>query len=520
MVENVETESTALPEGVIDLSGNGYVTKKILKEGEGTEQPQGVYEFFIEDLWIYDHCPFPLPFVNGSQLASRLEREKPKLTAVVNLSNNNIFFITFVDGCQVSMHYTGRLTDGTKFDSSLDRNQPFEFKLNSGAVIKAFDMGVASMKKGEKCELICHPDFAYGKSGSPPNIPPEATLIFELELLDWKGEDLSPKKNDGIVRFTIVKGEKRGSPKEGSLVKIKLKGMYEGRVFEEREADFNIGEGSEANVIGGIEIALEKFKEGEKSRLIIAPEYAFGSAGNESFGIPGGATVEYEVELLTFIKTKQAWEMDPDEKIAQAKLLKEEGNKYMKDGKYNLALKKYERIQGYVSGFDDQHEESVQLKKSTFLNMSLVYQKIENTDEVIANCNKVLEIEDNNVKALYRRGNARLSTQDFDRALNDFNKILQTEPENKAAQNGIIIANHKIQEYKHREKKLFAGMFDKFAAKDQQKEDKEKKNQPDVMNSKFGEWNAEEREREPTNFEKENPDVMLLNGSSTEFKDM
>lgn len=382
-------------------------------------------------------------------------------------------------------------------------------------------MGVASMKKGEKCELTCGSEYAYGKAGSPPNIPPDATLIFELELLDWTGEDLSPKKNEGIVRFIIEKGEKKGSPKEGALVKVTLKGTYEDRVFEEREVEFNLGEGSEVKVIQGVEIALEKFKEGEKSRLIIKPEYAFGSAGNDAFGIPGGATVEYEIQLLTFVKVKQSWEMDPDEKLEQAKLLKEEGNKYLKDGKLELALKKYNRTLPYLTGFDNEHEESKQLTKSVHLNLSLVYQKLNNNDEVIANCNKVLEIEDKNVKALYRRGQVRLASQDFDKAIADFTKILVVEPENKVAQNGITIAKHKIAEYKQHEKKLFAGMFDKFAAKDQQKEDKERKNQPDVMNSKFGEWNAEEREREPTNFEKENPDVMLLNGSSSsEFKDM
>lgn len=402
----------------------------------------------------------------------------------------------------------------------MDRNEPFEFALNSGSVIKAFDMGVASMRKGEKCELTCDPEYAYGKSGSPPNIPPDATLIFELELLDWKGEDLSPRQNDGIVRYTITKGEKKSSPKEGALLKVKLKGSYEGRVFDEREVEFNLGEGSESNIILGVETALEKFKEGEKSRLVIAPEYAFESAGNEAFGIPGDATVEYEVELLTFVKVKQAWEMEPEEKIEQAKLLKEEGNKYLKEGKLALALKKYNRSKGYLNGFPSDHEEGTAMNKSVHLNLSLVYQKLNNNDEVISNCNSVLALEAKNVKALYRRGQARLAAHDFDNAVADFTAVLEVEPENKAALNGLTICKHKIQEYKQREKKLFAGMFDKFAAKDQRKEDNDRKNQPDVMNSKFGEWNAEEREREPTNFEKENPDVMMLNGSSSEFKDM
>lgn len=80
----------------------------------------------------------------------------------------------------VIVHYTGTLTDGTKFDSSKDRNQPFEFELGAGRVIKAWDIGIATMKRGEVAVLTCAPEYAYGKQGSPPKIPENATLKFEV----------------------------------------------------------------------------------------------------------------------------------------------------------------------------------------------------------------------------------------------------------------------------------------------------------------------------------------------------
>lgn len=308
----------------VDLSGDGGVQKQILQEGSGDETPSS--------------------------------------------------------GCTVSLHYTGTLdSDGKQFDSSRDRNEPFEFKLGQGSVIKAFDMGVATMKLGEKCVLKCAPDYAYGASGSPPNIPPNSTLNFELEMLGWKGEDLSPGSDKSIERFVLTPGEGKKTPNDGALVKIHLVGRHEGRIFEERDVEFNLGEGEEDGIVSGVEIALEKFKKGETAKLIVKPKFAYGVDGNKELGVPANATLEYTITMNEFEREPDSWKLDDAERMTQAKLFKEKGTNYFKANKFSLALKMYEKSRNYVTSSDS--DEFKQFQLLIYLNKALCYQKLNNHDE-------------------------------------------------------------------------------------------------------------------------------------------
>ncbi|XP_055612662.1 FK506-binding protein 59 isoform X2 [Uranotaenia lowii] len=394
----------------VDLSGDGGVQKQILQEGSGEETPSS--------------------------------------------------------GCTVSLHYTGTLdSDGKQFDSSRDRNEPFEFQLGRSSVIKAFDMGVATMKLGEKCILKCAPDYAYGSSGSPPNIPPNSTLNFELEMLGWKGEDLSPNSDRGIERFILKVGEGKKTPNDGALVKIHIVGRFEDKIFEERDVEFHIGEGEKEGVVPGIEIAIEKFKKGETSRLVLKPKYAFGSEGKPDV-VPANATVVYEITMKEFEREPDSWKLDDEQRIAQSELFKQKGTAYFKDNKFKLALKMYQKSLNYLTSSDSQEAKQRQL--IMYLNKALCHQKLDEHDESKDACNEALNIDSKSVKALYRRGQARLALGDIEKALLDFNAVRELEPENKAALNQVTICKQKIKEYNEQQKKVFANMFTKFAKSDKQ----------------------------------------------------
>ncbi|EFN87500.1 FK506-binding protein 59 isoform X2 [Harpegnathos saltator] len=430
-------------------------------------------------------------------------------------------------GCKVKVHYTGTLLDGTKFDSSKDRGKPFKFDLGRGSVIKGWDIGVASMKKGEIATLTCAPEYAYGKNGSPPLIPPDATLKFEVELLSWSGEDLSPNKDKSIERYQIVAGKSYANPDNGAQVNIHLIGKYNGQVFEDKDIEFCLGEGEVVGIVEGVEIALKHFLSGEKSRLLIKSKYAYKEQGNAEFNIPPNADVEYEVELKNFEKETEMWSMKAAEKIEQAKIHKEKATNYFKSSKISLAIKVYQKVLKYLSveaDFEgDLKPEKNNLELTTHLNLALCYLKTDEHLLVKESCDKALELDSQNEKALFRRGLAHIGLASPEIAVKDFQEVVKIEPKNTAASKQIFICNGLIKKQLAKEKKLYANMFDKFAQEDKQKEEEKLKEQPDVMHGTLGEWGQEERPggRDATAFEKENPNILMLNANGTgEFQNM
>ena len=119
----------------------------------------------------------------GESTSKELQKTQSGLQYIDMVEGNGALPVT---GSNVTVHYTGYLTNGKKFDSSVDRNQPFTFVIGYGQVIKGWDEGVASMKIGGRRKLIIPSELGYGTRGAGSVIPPGAELIFDVELLDVK----------------------------------------------------------------------------------------------------------------------------------------------------------------------------------------------------------------------------------------------------------------------------------------------------------------------------------------------
>jgi peptidylprolyl isomerase len=212
-------------------------------------------------------------------------------------------------GDVVSVHYTGTLTDGTTFDSSYQRGEPIKFPVGIGQVIPGWDEGISLLDEGDKARFVIPPELAYGEQGAGGVIPPNATLIFDVELVSVEpGPPEAPTEvaesdytttESGLKYYDLEEGS-GPSPEEGQQISVHYTGwledgtMFDSSLLRGEPFTFPVGTGQ---VIPGWDEGVASMKVGGKRQLVIPADLAYGEQGAGGV-IPPDATLIFEVELL------------------------------------------------------------------------------------------------------------------------------------------------------------------------------------------------------------------------------
>jgi len=295
-------------------------------------------------------------------------------------------------------------------------------------------------------------------------------------LISWEEEkDLTKNKDGGILKKIIKEGEKWENPNYEAKCTFHLKvSGKDGIVYEDTShsgpKQITLGN---VEITQGLEKTLESMKKGEKAIVMVKSDYGYGDQGYKDLNIPPNTDLTYEIELIDFEKAKESWQLNKfAEKFEVGVRRKNEGNELFEKQKYSLAIQKYEKaidLLKYDSSFtDEEKKQANELKLPCYLNLAASYLKEQDYKSVIDNSKKALEIDSKNVKGLWRRGVAYMSSGDWDFAKVDFEAALEIDPENKSVKTSYAQLKKKIAAADKKDRQRFQNLFQRLAEEEKE----------------------------------------------------
>ncbi|XP_027173495.1 70 kDa peptidyl-prolyl isomerase-like isoform X1 [Coffea eugenioides] len=367
------------------------------------------------------------------------------------------------DADEVLVKYVASTEDGIIVSKS---DEELEFSLTDGYLCPAMSKAVKTMRKGEKAELSVKFSYCSRYPGDAHcNNDITATnskLTIDLELLSWKNviDVMGDKK---ILKKVIKMGDGFDRPSEGSLAKVIYIGRKDdGTIFECKGTPEEPFEYIclEEQINEGLDRAVMTMRKGEQATVKVSSEFLHGT---ENGKWPPTASVLYEIMLINFAKEKSFWKMDTQEKLEACQSKKSDGNALFKAGRFELASKKYEKASKYIefdhSFNDDEKSLASSLLSSCSLNNAACKLKLGKYFEASRLCTKVLEVDPCCVKALFRRSQSYLRTSDLEKAEADIKRALAIDPNNREVRLVYQELKDKKRQYFRQEAEIFTNML-------------------------------------------------------------
>ncbi|CAL5435287.1 unnamed protein product [Camellia sinensis] len=358
------------------------------------------------------------------------------------------------DADEVLIKYNARLENGTVFSES---HKGVTFCLNDGHLCPALSAAVKTMRKDEKAELLVKSSYGIRQIGNgdtriDDDIPSYSKLTIHVELVSWRSV-IDVTRDKKVLKKILNVGEGFDRPNEGSLAKVIYIGkLQDGSVFERKGSNEEPFEYIcfEEQINEGLDRAIMTMRKGEKATVTISSDYE--AAGMVS----ADSVLLYEVELIDFTKEKPFWKMDTQEKIEACERKKHEGNALFKAGKASKC------VEFDHSFSDDEKCHANALRLSCNLNNAACKLKLGEYREASTLCTKVLEVDPMNVKALFRRSQAYLRTSELEKAEADIKQALTIDPNNREVKLEYKELKDKQREYMRYEAGIFSNMLSRM----------------------------------------------------------
>ncbi|EOA23641.1 hypothetical protein CARUB_v10016839mg [Capsella rubella] len=351
--------------------------------------------------------------------------------------------------------------------------EPYFFTFGKSEVPKGLEIGIGTMARKEKAVIYVRKQYLTESSlmhidHDLEEVHFEVELVHFIQVRDMLGDGRLIKRRiqDGRGEFPM------DCPLQDSRLSVHYKGMLlneEKTVFYDSKIDnndqpleFSSGEGL---VPEGFEMCTRLMLPGEIALVTCPPDYAYDKFPRPP-GVPEGAHVQWEIELLGF-ETPRDWTgLNFQNIMDEAEKIRSTGNRLFKEGKYELAKAKYEKVLREFNHVNPQDDEEGKIFGDTrnllHLNVAACLLKLGEWRKSIETCNKVLEAKPGHVKGLYRRGMAYIAGGEYDDARNDFNMMIKVDKSSEAdATAALLKLKQKEQEAESKARKQFKGLFDK-----------------------------------------------------------